>query len=171
MTIMHAAVAALALVSLGCDSAEPCSAKGCFSGATFVTRFESTIDKPTTAAVRVCRNDECASGDITMTRAAATGPIEGNFPLLDVGGNSMSRVAVSLSNSDGDLMMKVSWRDPNNTAVRDGDVYRVEVRDMAGAWQLAFTETVVAYVDNRPNGPACAPLCRSVSIDRRFKTN
>jgi hypothetical protein len=153
---------AAALVLAGCDATKSCTRIGCVNGFTWALDSPVGVEALATAQVELCQNERCVSGAVIR---------ESPEPGVGTG--------ISLMNAAGDRLDVTVWRGTDQVELdlywylaaeqaRDGDVYRLTLRDAQGTALLERTHTVAKYDEHYPNGKDCdEESCRSAWLDER----
>jgi hypothetical protein len=137
-------------------SSHACGLVGCGASATLRVVRTPAAPPASPLALVVCRNDDCRSASIAAPTAGA-GPSSTPLPAADP--SVMPSVDALLSaRADQSLELDVHWFVPGD--VTDGDRYTITVHDAQGHL-LVNTSASATYATSTPNGPDCAPVCKS----------
>jgi len=102
---------------------------------------------PNIRLVRVCRNEACATVDISAGVPA---------PRLLFGPGDREQIRIAIENQAGALMLSVAWVSPaTDDSLKDGDIYSLRLLDAAGK-TLKLVRQVATYTRySVTNGGGC----------------
>jgi len=153
------------LVSPACMVNHGCTTIGCG----FSTQLMGNVSVPwqrlQSSIINVCRNDVCVAGRFSSITEQPPENVGLGFSLSNVADALEPTATVTVfTRTGGKFDIMVTW--PNVTNAKDGDTYRVTLTDAASTALLSLSEKAV-YQVSQPNGPDCAPVCRTFNVDRR----
>jgi hypothetical protein len=166
-------VVLLAGAAAACDTLyKTCTLRGCASGVTFHADLPVSFDELKQSQLEVCRNDQCLSGgfaDLPMPsdsvgQSVELRPADGN---LDPNISPRASATVWIQ-SAGAGRIQIQWFSFRLSDLKDGDQYRVTLKDQAGSARLSIDQKIDRYLELYPNGKDCDDEpCRTAVIDRR----
>lgn len=148
---------------LGCeDPIDPglhtCTLLGCLDGANYFNQFSAGSANINNLELRVCINGQCENLPIRFTGTTSM--------RFDCSGSRRQTCQISYREKTT-LSLYLTIAAPQGSdplvSLQDGDRYEVSIGE-PGLAPILKLDTVAKYQLSQPNGPSCAPTCKSVLL-------